>query len=828
MRLVSFFPAVAAIVLAFAPVASASTPCPLSTVSPSVTICTPTMGSTVTSPFQVSAGTTDNTATVIAMKVYLDYVGVYTVNANVVNTTLSAAPGSHHLTVNAWDSSGAVFKTSLTFTVSARTVTVSPSNVAFTGQVVGTTSAPQTVTLTNGTSGTITVGTPTISGDFLISSNACGSSLAANTSCTIQVEFQPTATGTRTGTLTITDSPDVNSPHNVGLSGSGLSPSACTPSTVNPSVTICTPVNGATVTSPFQVVAETTDSHTVTAMKIYLDNVGIYTVNASQLNTTVSAGVGTHNLTINAWDSTGAVFKATSIITVSSSSPPPPPPPGFVGVLTYHNDNFRTGQNLTEVSLTPANVNAAQFGKLFAYSVDGAIYGQPLYVPGLSINGGTHNVVYVATENDSVYAFDADGGGLLWKRSFINPSAGITIIPQADVGSTIYPGVGITSTPVIDLGSGTIYVVAATKENGSYFQRLHALSLTSGSEQSGSPVAIGGSVAGTGSGTSGGSVAFQPEWELQRAALLLDGGRVYIAFASEGDNGPFHGWVFAYDATTLARVGIWNATPNGGGAGIWHAGGGLAADANGNIYGITGNGTFDAASGGYDFGDSFFKLTFGTSLGLTDYFTPYNQSTLAANDWDLGSGGPLLLPDQSGPFPHLMIGGGKQGVIYVLNRDSLGHFQSGSNSQIVQSISGALASSFSGDAGMINGTPAYFNGWVYFVCTNDVPKQFTMTNGLLSTSATSKNSHTYPFPGAVPAISANGNSSAIVWTIEKGSPGALHAYDATNLATELYNSNMNSTRDSTGSTVKFSVPTVANGKVYVGTTSQLIAYGLLP
>jgi hypothetical protein len=497
------------------------------------------------------------------------------------------------------------------------------------------------------------------------------------------------------------------------------------------------------------------------------------------------------------------------------------------GVFTYHNDNASTGQNLNESVLTPVNVNTTTFGLLSSVPVDGQIYAQPLYVAGLNIGGRLRNAVFVATEHDSVYAFDADNptSPLLWHRSFINPAANITTVPSADVNCTgIIPEIGITSTPVIDPNSSTLYVVAKTKENGAYFHRIHALDLATGTEKI-SPVMIQGGVPGIGSGNVNGIVSFDPLIQLQRAALLLSNDVLYIAFASYCDNGPYHGWVFAYNAQTLSQRAIYNTTPNGGLGGIWHGGGGPTADASGNVFVITGNGTFDGLSpgGSNDFGDTFLKLTSG-ALALSDFFTPYNQALLERDDNDLGSGAPLLLPDQSAGPPHLLVSAGKEGTIYLVNRDNMGKFQNGSDTQIVQSLPLAI--------GRLYGTPAYFQNTVYFFGAQDSLKAFSLSSGHLGTSPTSQSTTLSGFPGATPVISANGAANAIVWALQtdqfdtKG-PAVLHAYLASDVSTELYNSSQNPI-DNPGPAVKFTVPTVCNGKVFVGTQTQLSVFGLLP
>ena len=523
-----------------------------------------------------------------------------------------------------------------------------------------------------------------------------------------------------------------------------------------------------------------------------------------------------------------------------------------VNVLTYHNDNGRTGQNLNETALTPTNVNAASFGKLFSYPVDGYVYAQPLYVSRVPIPGqGIRNVVFVATQHNSVYAFDADGisPGLLWQVSFIDPANGVTTVSPFDdvLSSDIVPEIGITSTPVIDINSGTIYVEAKTKEVGDgsmhFVQRLHALDIATGAEKFGGPAVIadtiladdgsyvyvsGPTVAGTGDGSVDGvTVVFNALRQLCRPGLLLVNGVVYVACGSHGDISPYHGWVLAYDAATLGLVAAFNSTPNGGLGAVWMSGGGPAADAEGNIYVATGNGTFalspDPGSPGY--GDSVLKLALTTGgFNVVDFFTPFDQDILDAADADLGSSGVMLLPDQPGPRPHLMLAAGKTPSIYLIDRDNLGGYQQCGLTcdNVVQVLSD----------GTINGafdTPAYFNGLVYYHGTSDVLKAFQLSGGLLSPSPVSQSNIPFGFPGSTPAISANGTANPIVWTLQvdeylTSGPAVLRAYDALNLANELYNSSQ-VPADQLDGAVKFTVPTIANGKVYVGTQSSLAVFG---
>ena len=497
-----------------------------------------------------------------------------------------------------------------------------------------------------------------------------------------------------------------------------------------------------------------------------------------------------------------------------------------VRVTTYHNDNFRTGLNFAETLLNPLNVNHIQFGKLFTQSVDGYVYAQPLYLPNVSIPGrGTHNAVFVATEHDSVYAFDADSNSgsnatPLWKVSFINPLAGITTVPNNDAACyDIVPEIGITGTPVIDASSGTLYVVAKTKENGSYVQRLHALSVSTGAEKFGGPVEIQASAPGTGLGGNGTTITFDPLLANQRPGLLLQSGVVYIGWAGHCDGGPYHGWLLAYNGGTLAQLGVFNSTPNGIRGGFWAAGAAPAADSFSNIFVATGNGTFDGAG---DFADSMLKLKLGSSLQREDYFTPFNQGALNVLDADLGSGGILLLPDQPGAHPHLLVQAAKEGKIYLIDRDNMGGFNFAGDTQIVQSIPYSVGGMWS--------MAAYWNNALYFLGSGDVLRGFLLNNGLISTTPFAMGNTAFGFPGATASISAQGNANGIAWVLQTDQFGVkgraiLRAYNATNLV-ELYNSDQSSRRDSPGPAVKFTVPTVVNGKVYVGTETGLSVYGL--
>ena len=504
-----------------------------------------------------------------------------------------------------------------------------------------------------------------------------------------------------------------------------------------------------------------------------------------------------------------------------------------VNVLTYHNNIRRTGLNANEQVLTLSNVAPGTFGKLFSVAVDGYIYAEPLYVSNVSIPGkGFHNVVFVATEHDSIYALAAATGKRLWKKSLIDPARGITTVSAAALNCTdLVPEVGITGTPVIDPNTQTLYVVSAefNSNTSKYIQLLHALDLHTGAEKFGGPVKISAAVPGTGYGDGGdtdgkGHVIFDAKMENQRAALLLTGGVVYIAFGSHCDIDEYHGWVLAYDAATLTQLAAFNSTPNGQKGGIWQSGNGPAATATGNaIFVGIGNGSYDVTKKNYT--NSFVKLSQKT-LQVVDYFTPTDQQFLSNNDLDFGIAGPLLLPLQSGPVPYELIGGGKSAILYVLNRANMGKYCDGCNPpdpQVVEKVNpGWLLAMFS--------SPAYWNGFVYQSSDNGPLIVFTVTDGMLSTFPIARTNVTFTYHGATPVVSSNGSENGIVWILLNGNgqgpPTVLYAFRATDL-TELYNSSQMA-GDTAGPGVKFAVPTVANGRVYVGTQTELDVYGILP
>ena len=501
-----------------------------------------------------------------------------------------------------------------------------------------------------------------------------------------------------------------------------------------------------------------------------------------------------------------------------------------IDITTYHDEVARTGLNPNETTLTPANVTSATFGLLRTLPVDGLVDGEPLYLSALNVAGQTRNLVFAVSEHDSVYAFDADSGTQVWKTSIL----GANETTSGNHGcSQITPEIGITSTPVIDRTAGahgTIFVVGMSQDaQGAYHQRLHALDVTTGAEISGSPTEISGSFPGTGAGSSGGKVIFDPGQYAERVGLLLLNGVIYMGWTSHCDFQPYTGWLMGYSETSLAQTSVLNLTPNGSEGSIWMSGAGLAADASGNIYFLDANGTFDAtlnASGfpaNSDFGNAFMKVsTNGGTLAAADYFEPFNTVSESNGDIDLGSGGALLLPDlkdATGTVWHLAVGAGKDQKIYVVNRDAMGKFNAQDNSALYQEIDGAIGGVWS--------MPAYFNNTVYYGAVSDTIKAFPITNAKLAATPSFHSANTFQYPGTTPAVSANGTTNGIVWAVENSSPAVLHAYDATNLS-ELYNSNQAAAgRDHFGNGNKFITPLIVNGKVFVGTPNGVAVFGLL-
>jgi hypothetical protein len=624
----------------------------------------------------------------------------------------------------------------------------------------------------------------------------------------------------------------------------------------NIAVTVSPRRAGVTTSEPQQFAATFTNT-TSTAVSWSVDGIAggstlVGTITGGGLYAPPSAA-GTHTVT------------ATSAVDPSKSGSSTVAVTDLAGVYTRHNDVARTGQNLQEYALTPDVVGGSgNFGKLFQCSVDGTTYAQPLYVANLPIANGVHNVVFVATEHDSVYAFDADALSCVtyWHVSFLNGATVTTVPPAIAYNSTLTTPqdvvieIGITGTPVINAAESTLYVVAKTQEtdarnNLTYHDRLHALSLATGSEQANSPVDITATVP-----TNSGTTSFVAILQNQRAGLLLtsysQGTAVYIAWGSYGDVGAYHGWVIAYDAATLAQVAAWTSTPNGGEGGIWMAGGGIAADSSGALYLSTGNGTFDDSADlvppnapNNDFGESFVKLNQST-LAVTDYYTPSQNTAWSANDLDLASSGITVLPDGVGPtdHPNVFIGSDKQAHLWLMDRDLMSRF-SPTSDNTVQFLMLPGAGSCSPSAHCVCSTPAYYNGTVYIGMTANPVIALPLTNGLFSASggvaiASSASTEVYQYPGPTPTISASPAGNGIVWVLDAAAngtssdgpyaapgPAVLRAYNATNLATTLYSSSALA-GDVAGNAVKFMTPVVANGKVYVGGDHALTVYGLLP
>jgi len=502
-----------------------------------------------------------------------------------------------------------------------------------------------------------------------------------------------------------------------------------------------------------------------------------------------------------------------------------------VDVVTYHYDNGRDGQNLNETALTPANVNSTLFGKKGEFSVDGHVDAQPLYLSQVTIAGQKKNVLYVATEHGSVYAFDADSingtiSSFLWKTSTLG--SGETSSDNRGCGQ-VSPEIGITATPVIDRSRNAIYVVAMSKNSGgTYFQRIHALDLTTGQELFGGPMNITATYPGTGDNSSNGNVVFDPKQYKERPGLLQINGTIYTTWSSHCDNRPYTSWVMAFSADTLAQTSVLNLVPNGSEGGIWMAGTAPGADAAGNLFFIIGNGDFDTTLNASGFpangncGNCFVKLSTSSGLKLADYFTPHNTVAESNADTDFGSGGGILMldvTDSGGNARHLAVGAGKDSIIYVVDRDAMGKFNA-STDQIYQEISGQLG-------GGVFSMPAFFNNTVYYGAVGDALKAFPVTTARLAAAPSSQSTHHFGYPGTTPSISANGTTNGVVWAIEN-SGADLYAYDATDLTKELYNSNQAANNRDHFSGNKFITPMVVNGKVYVGTATSVAVFGLLP
>jgi len=717
--------------------------------------------------------------------------------------SLSAKPASVTLTAN-----GTVATVSILAT--AQNGFSSNVQLTITGLPTGVTAQPSSLTLTPGTPSTVTLTAPA-----------------------------GTAAGSSTATLTGTSGPLVHSASLPITVTAPPPPQADFSLAVSPQ-SLSLPIGGAG--QAVQLTATALNGFTgTTAVALSGLPAGVTANPAS-----VSLTPGTpQNITLSAGNSAQAgsanvVFTGTSgslthtatlALTLAFSG---------VNVTTYHNDNARDGWNASETVLTPQNVNVNNFGKLRELPVDGNVDGQPLYVSGLSVAGQQHNVLIVVTEHGSAYAFDADAGTQLWKVSAL----GTNETPSDDHGcNQISPEIGITDTPVIDRShgpNGTVFLVAMSKDSSSkYHQRLHALDLATGAELQGSPTEITATFPGTGYGSTNGMQVFDPGQYAERVGLLLMNGQIYLAWTSHCDEDPYTGWLMAYSESTLQQTSVLNLTPNGpstphfgdGEGSVWMSGAGLAGDMLGNIFFLDANGTFDSTlnASGFpvhgDFGNAFMKVsTTGNTLAAADYFAAYNLQSESDADQDLGSGGAMLLPDQTdakGSTRHLAVGAGKDTNIYVVDRDNMGKFNASSNNAVYQELPNALP-------GGAFSMAALFNNTVYYAGVGDHLKAFPITSALLATTPASESVTSFPYPGATPSVSSNGAQNGIVWAIENQSgAGVLHAYDTTNLPSELYDSNQAANSRDHFSDNKFVSPVIANGKVYVGTKYSVAVFGLL-
>ena len=660
----------------------------------------------------------------------------------------------------------------ITVAISPTTVTMAVSATQqFTATVTGTNNPAVTWSVDGVSGGNTTVGTISTSGLYT----------------------SPSTVGSHT--VTATSVADTTKNASSAVTVIGL--------TVSPQSTSLTPLG----TRQFTATVQGTSNNAVTwsVDGVAGGNTRVGTISTSGLYT-APADTGSHTVT--------ATSVALPTYSVNASASVVNAPNGTVSVLTYHNDDVRDGANLNETTLNTTNVNSQQFGKLFSFPVDGQVYAQPLYLPNLAVNGVRHNVVFVATENDTVYAIDGDGlsDSPLWQKHLATPL-------QINDEEGIKPLLGITATPVIDSSTGTIYVVTDGTEHGNKVFRLHALDVASGNEKFGGPVVVTGTVSGTGWDSNNGQITLESSC-YQRNGLALDSASnaIYISFGHCS-----HGWILAYDKAALTQTAILNVTPDGAGGGLW---GGTPAidDSTGDIYLITGVDLNDPAP---DYNDSAMRLQ-ASNLNVLDYFKPSNEAYLRQHDADLGSGSPIIMPDNPSQYPHELIGGGKDGRIFVINRDNMGQFQT--TDHVIQEVQTGTQ-----EFDNIFTTPTFWNNTIYYHCAQDVVKAYSWdpNTGLISTSWISEGTTVFGGHGANTSLSANGTSDGLLWEIDTSNAGSggyavLHAIDAANLGNERYNSELAGTRDQAGPAVKFTVPTVADGRVYVGTASEVDVYGLLP
>lgn len=724
------------------------------------------------------------------------------------NATSCTASGgwSGSLAPSGSKSTGALSKTtsfSLTCAGAGGTSSAASATVTVTTVPTAVLSASPTVVAPNGTS--------TLTWSSLNSTSCTASGAWSGTLLTSGTKNTgPLTSPTNTFTLTCSGTSGTSTPVSATVA---VSSTAMSVAPTNAAITL-------TRTQQFTATVPGGGPATWTVDGVTGGNASVGQVSSTGLYT---AGTAAGGHTIVATSVANATQKATATVAVTD----------LAGVYTYHNNLSRDGTNIQEYALTTANINTQSFGKRASCPVDGAIYAQPLWVANVTVQGAKHNVVYVATQHDGLFAFDADASPCksLWSANLIDTThggaSGETSVPSTLVGSgfgDIQPEIGVTGTPVIDPASGTLYVVSKSVNSGTFFQRLHAIDLATGNEKTGSPTLISASFPGTGSG--GSSVAFDPHLQHQRPGLALVNGVVYIAWASHEDQGPWYGWMigYTYNGTAFSQAYVLNVSPNTGEAGIWMSGGAPAADASNNLYVITGNGGFDATSSSApnnDYGDSLLQLvptaTPTPHLRVSQYFAPSDQLADSQNDKDFGAGGAALLADlpAGNTVTHALIAGGKDHDLYILNRDMLG----GLGDQ------GAVQEIDMGSA--IFATAAFWNNSFYISTIGTALRAYKLNPTTVQFTLGSSSAHSYGFPGSTPSVSASSASqNGIVWSIDSNhyctlnspacGPAVLYAHDASNLASELWDSSQVA-GDAAGNGVKFTVPTIANGAVFIGT-----------